>query len=283
MEARPAKKGGLGAATLVADLRRIYGRPGTRRAGGAVTLTNYDDYTMKPSETLLAFIIGSLALAAIGYVFFKSVPVMLLFATAGLYYPVMRRKERIRHRKAQLKLQFKQLLAALSSALSAGKSVETALQESLGDLRLLYPGPDAMIVTELEIMIRRLENGETVESALMLFAARTHVDDIEQFAEVFVTCKRTGGNLVQVIRRTAGLIQDKLDIEQDIQVMIAQKKFESRALTLAPVMMVALLSFSSPDYMEPLYRGAGRMIMCGALVMLYGCYHLTQKIMNIKL
>ncbi|MCZ8515871.1 type II secretion system F family protein [Paenibacillus filicis] len=244
-------------------------------------LTDYNAYRLNRSELLISLAAGCTVMGGIAFVFFKSFWAIVLLSAFGCYYPALRRRRLIEKRKAQLKLQFKQLLSALSSSLSAGRSVESAFREALNDLKLLYPGSGTMIVKELEILLHRLDNGETVESALMQFSKRAHVEDIAQFADVFVICKRTGGNLVQVIRRTAGLIQDKLDIEQDIQVQIAQKKFESKVLILAPVVMVAVLSSSSPDYMEPLYAGAGRLLMLGALTVLAACYRLTQKIMNI--
>ncbi|MNR58056.1 hypothetical protein D3C85_1789660 [compost metagenome] len=64
--------------------------------------------------------------------------------------------------------------------------------------------------------------------------------------------------------------------------MIAQKRFESRVLVVAPIVIVAVLAFSSPEYMEPLYKGSGILIMSICLLLLGACFVLTQKIMNIK-
>jgi tight adherence protein B len=64
--------------------------------------------------------------------------------------------------------------------------------------------------------------------------------------------------------------------------MVAQKRFEAKVLLFAPIAIVALLSFSSPEYMEPLYSGIGRGIMTASLILLLLCSWFTQKIMNIK-
>jgi tight adherence protein B len=127
-----------------------------------------------------------------------------------------------------------------------------------------------------------LENGEPIEAALIDFSRRASLEDATSFTDVFVTCKRTGGNLIEVMKRTSGIIGEKLEIKQDISVMIAQKRFESRVLLLAPILIVAVLSFSSPEYMEPLYRGIGVMIMSFCLLLLGACGWLTHKIMNIR-
>ncbi|MEK3917119.1 type II secretion system F family protein [Paenibacillus sp. FSL H7-0331] len=246
-------------------------------------LLQYNVYEMTSAELIVTVVIAMGILGGIGYVFYQHMIAALLISLAGLYYPKIRRKDLIRKRKALLQLQFKQALASLSSALGAGKSVENAFQEALVDLRLLYPDPRALIVKELETINRRIENGETIEMALKDLSERTQIDDIQQFTEVFATCKRTGGNLVHVIRRTASIIQEKLDIQQEIAVMMAQKRFESRVLAFAPVIVIAVLSFSSPDYMEPMYKGiTGYLIMSAALLILLGCFGITKMIMNIK-
>jgi tight adherence protein B len=248
-----------------------------------VRVPQYNSYVLSKSERIVALLTGWGLAGITAWVFYKSFWMVLLFLLLGTYYPVYRQRGLLKKKRLQLQLQFKQLMASLSSSLGAGRSVESAFQESLTDLKLLYADPETMMIKELQLILRRLENGETIERALLSFSERAEMDDVRQFADVFVTCKRTGGNLVQVMRRTAAIIQDKLDMSQDIQVALSQKRFESRVLTVAPVLMVAVLGISSPDYLEPMYSGAaGRIIMTVALLVFAGCFALTNKIMDIK-
>ena len=92
------------------------------------------------------------------------------------------------------------MLYSLSSALSVGKSVETGLKDSLTDLRVIYPDPQTDILVELEYIIRGISMNNTVESMLQKFAERAHLEDVDNFVDIFVTCKRTGGDLIQVMR-----------------------------------------------------------------------------------
>jgi tight adherence protein B len=245
-------------------------------------LIRYDEYLLSRKEKVLAIFIMGIPLSIIGYIFYKSLIMALLLSSMALLYPKYHREHIIRLRKNKLNVQFKQALSCLSSSLSAGKSVETAFREALEDLRILYPDPSCFIVHEFGVICRRLENGEPIEAALTDFSQRAHLEDATSFTDVFVTCKRTGGNLIEVMKRTSGIIGEKLEIKQDITVMIAQKRFESRVLILAPIIIVAVLSFSSPEYMEPLYKGIGFMIMSFCLLLLGACGWLAQKIMNIK-
>jgi tight adherence protein B len=245
-------------------------------------LLDYNDYKLTRSEWIVCISVSAAFLFGVGMLFYNNVVLALVLSLCALWAPKYRRKQLAEKRRTVLKLQFKQALYALSTALSAGKSVESAFRESVPDLQLLYPGVQAAIIVELEILNRRVDVGEPLEAALIDFGDRSGIADVIQFAEVFSTCKRTGGDLIDVLRRTSNMIGEKLEMEQDIAVMIAQKRFEAKALSLIPFGIVAFLSWSSPDYMAPLYEGAGRLVMTLALVLLGICFLVSQKIMNIR-
>ncbi|MEW9698818.1 type II secretion system F family protein [Paenibacillus sp. SI8] len=249
---------------------------------GISSLVDYDIYVLSTKEKIIAVLMLGLPAIVVGYVFYKSILFALLLGLVGFVFPSIRRRQLIRIRKNKLHVQFKQALSCLSSSMTAGKSIESAFREALEDLKVLYPDPSCLVVVEFSIICRRVENGEPIEAALKNFATRSHLEDVTSFTDVFLTCKRTGGNLVEVMKRTAGVIGEKLEITQDISVMIAQKRFESRVLLFAPIIIVAVLAFTSPEYMEPLYTGSGVLIMTASLLLLGGCYGVIQKIMNIK-
>lgn len=242
---------------------------------------HYDHYRMSLTETLVSGLLAGAVLAGVGYLFYKSAVLCLLLALGGAYYPKLRRAKLVHNRRAELRRQFKHALYALSSALSAGRSVENAFRESVEDLRLLYPEGSADILMELDRINRRTENGEPIERSLLDFGRRSGVDDIVQFAEAFAACKRTGGDLVEVMRRTTNVIGEKLEVEQDIMVLVAQKRFEANALGFVPFVIVGFLAFSSPDYVQPLYEGYGRLIMTAALLVLGASQWIARAIMKI--
>jgi tight adherence protein B len=245
-------------------------------------LIDYNHYQLTSKEKVSAILMLALPAFVVGYIFYKNFILAAALAAVGFAFPRIRKQQLIQLRKNKLYVQFKQALSCLSSSMTVGKSIETAFREALEDLKMLYPDPACLIVVEFSIICRKVENGEPIETALKNLADRSHLEDVRSFTDVFLTCKRTGGNLVEVMKRTATVIGEKLEISQDISVMIAQKRFESRVLLFAPIVIVAVLAFSSPEYMVPLYTGSGVLIMSASLVLLSACYILTQKIMNIK-
>jgi tight adherence protein B len=266
------------------EVEEVVEAPKEKRPKATGGVIDYSVYHLSKQEKVGSIIAGAILFFALGYIFYMNIIVAVVLAGLGLLFPKIRTKSLLVKRKKELAGQFKQALFSISSALSSGKSVENAFQDVVKDLSLLYPDPDTYIIREFELINRRVQNGETIEFALRDFGERSDLEDIQNFADVFLTCKRYGGDLVEVIRRTTSIIADKLEIEQDISILIANKKFEAKILLLAPVGMILMMNLSSGDYMEPLYQfpGAGPVIMTAALAILGFVYWLLQKIMEIK-
>jgi tight adherence protein B len=244
---------------------------------------DYRHYLMSAKQWVTAFAISSSVIFAVGVVFYGDPWIATVLSLSGVFYPRMRRAVLMVRRRKQLTEQFKHALQALSSALGAGKSLESAFVEAIADLRLLYPDPRTFIVRELEAINFQVENRIPIEKAFERFSQRSGVEDIEQFGEILTTCKRSGGDLNFVIRRTSDLIGEKLDIEQEISVQIAQKRFESKVLSAIPIAVIGLLKFSSADYMQPLYHNMGRVIMTVSLLLLTISFVWTKRIMRMSL
>ncbi|MDT2238415.1 type II secretion system F family protein [Paenibacillus larvae] len=191
-------------------------------------LTDYNHYAMSSKQKILTILVAGTILGIVGFIFYNQIIMAFLFAAGGCLTPKYRNITLMRRRKEEMNQQFKQALQCLSTSLSAGKSVENAFRDTLQDLELLYPDPSAMIVQEFGVMVRRLDNGEPIEACILGFAERAGLEDITNFADVFITCKRTGGNLIEVIRRTSHLISEKLQIVQEISVMVAQKNLNPK-------------------------------------------------------
>jgi tight adherence protein B len=249
----------------------------------ANTLIDYSIYELTFNEKAAALVMSAAVVFMITFIFYKDILTAFLLSTSCFYFLRIRRRQLLLRRKSELNDQFKQALFSLSSSLSAGRSFENSIIETVQDLQMLYANPQTYIIVEFNIIVQKLRNGENVEAALRQFSERADMDDIRNFSDVLSICKRSGGNLVEVIRRTAAMIGEKIELQQDISLLVAQKRFESRILSFAPLIIVALLSFSSPDYMLPLYEGIiGHLIMTVALILLFLCFTLTNKIMDIQ-
>lgn len=246
-------------------------------------LTDYDVYEMSVRERIAYILAAAAVVFAVGLIFYQNPIFAGILALASLRFPKIRTAQIIRARKRALSMQFKDMLYALSSSMSAGRSLESAFRDALRDLEILYPDPQTPIMQETGYIIRCIEMNMPVEDALSRFAARAHIEDIENFADVIRVCRRSGGNLIEVIRSSSQMISDKIETKNEIETAITAKKFESRILTCTPIVMVAVLSAASPEYMEPVFHTAlGAIVMTVAVVMFVAAFFIGEKIMQIE-
>ena len=72
----------------------------------------------------------------------------------------------------------------------------------------------------------------------MNFAQRSGLDDVDSFANVFEVCNRKGGNLKQIVGETRSVINDKIEIEMEIQTMVAASKNELNIMMVMPFIIM---------------------------------------------
>ena len=126
---------------------------------------------------------------------------------------------------------------------------------------------------------------QRIEDALEDFARRSGVEEISGFAQIIQICKRTEGNIAKVgIENTAGLLQEKIEIQGEVQVALAKKKMEQKILNVMPVAVLSLLLLLSPDYLAPLYSSfQGRMIMTVCAGLAIASYCISKRMADIAI
>jgi tight adherence protein B len=244
---------------------------------------DYNTYRMTAKERLLCILRAAAVIFTAGYIFYRSIALAMILLPLAFLYPRIRTKEIITKRREELNIQFREALYSISSSLSAGKAIETAFRDAQKELFIQYPDTETYILVELGHINKRIGMNETIEEALTDFAARSHLEDIRNFAEVFTICKRAGGNLVQVVKNTAEIISEKIDVKQEINVLLTEKRLEHRILNLMPILIVLMLSTSAEEFMSPVFTEIlGRVAMTFSLMLFAAAYLISSKIMNIE-
>ena len=109
-------------------------------------------------------------------------------------------------------------------------------------------------------------------------------EEIRDFARILSTIRKTGGNTIEIIKRTTENISSKIDIKEEIGVMIAAKRLEQKIMTFMPMILLLYLRITNGEYVERLYRNPGGvLVMSGAIVMILFADHMGRKIIDIKI
>lgn len=247
-------------------------------------IQSYDTYEMSIREKLFYTAIAAVFIFTLAYIFYRSVAFSIVLTPLALLYPGIKTKEIIKRRKKELNIQFKDMLYSLASSLSAGRTIEHAFREALKDLSMLYPEPSTYILTEIRRIINRLDMNETLERALSEFAERASLEDVDNFVSVMNISKRSGGNIAEIIRSTSAIISDRIEVGQEIDMMLAERKFEQKVLNAVPVLMILLLSVSAPEYIHPVFSTiAGRLTMSASIILIAAAWFISSKVCDIKL
>lgn len=265
-----------------------------------ITTYNYKVYYMKSLEKFLYFMLAFAAGAAVGYLFYGGLakneygdPTTLTWilnivisslvgVVAGVLFIPIRTKQIIKKKQNDLKLQFRELLDALATSIGSGKNVVDSFKAARDDLRVIY-SEEASIIKELDVILDGIANNVDVEKSLLDFGIRSGLDDIISFANVFETCYRKGGNIKEVIKNTQQIISEKMEVEMEIQTIVAGAKNEQTIMTVMPIALIAIIKMMSPEFAANFATSSGILSTTIAVVMFIVAYFVGNVVLAIKI
>jgi len=242
----------------------------------------YENYRLSKKEWVLYGGQGILYLALLTYVFYRNMLVFAALIPLGVCYPLFLKRTLKKKRLEILRLQFRDAILSAASGLNAGYSVENAFRGALREVERIY-GEDSMMAGELRLILRKTRLNQTFEAALKDFADRSGLEDVRNFSEVFLAARKSGGELMKIIARTAEIIGEKIRIQEDILTMTASKRMEQRIMSGIPLLIVLYIETTSPGFFDILYETMiGRLIMTLCVgVYLVSC-QVTHMILEIE-
>ena len=188
----------------------------------------------------------------------------------------------LNEQRSLLSLQFRESILAVSTALNAGYSVENAFIEAYHDMRKMY-GDDAPITKEYQRIVLRLRDNEQIEDIVRDFGRRSGIEDINDFAGVFESAKRIGGDMTAIIKKASSGISEKIDVKREIETSMSSRKLELKIMTAVPFCILLYLQITSSDFISVLYHNpTGQIIMTAALVLYLLGIITAEKIINIE-
>ncbi|MBR3402781.1 MAG: type II secretion system F family protein [Parasporobacterium sp.] len=237
---------------------------------------------MKHSSDHIKDILGTAIIFTVLYLFYRSMWVITLLLPCVMVFRRERRKEREYSRKAVLNAQFRDMLESLAASLRVGYSMENALKECVREMSMTH-GEDSPICEELNLMVNQIGIGMSAEAIFREFAMRSAVEDIDTFASVFSIAKRTGGDMVAIIKETSDSIAGKLDTRSEIAVLISSKRLEQNIMTMIPIGIILYIDLTSGGMLDPLYGNLTGILIMSICLCIYGAaVMLGRKLIRIE-
>lgn len=259
---------------------------------------NYDVYVMKKVEKILYVLFlnavgGGVALVFYGGLFkmdgrpttMTTISNVVVFVLGGLlavkyFLPIVNASLKDR-RTEKLKKQFCDFSATLTNALASGMNMKDSLEAVYNDLQSQY-SEEAYIVVEVKEIINGINNNIPIEVMLEEFGLRSGIPDILNFANVFATCYRTGGDIKSVVRRTTEIISEKTMISSEIRTALTSNKVQMNIMNVLPIIIVFMMRLMSEEFSNSFGTIVGVMGLSFSVFLTIGAYKLGKKIMDIK-
>lgn len=261
-------------------------------------MVNYRVYKMKAPEKLLFFILTVIVGGIVGLVFYANlfmvdgeptkatyISNLIVFFGVGItaavkFLPL--REEQLRDkRKNILNLQFREMLAALASAFSAGENMLGAFQSTQKEMTMQF-GKDSYIAKETREIVEGMNSNITIEKLLKNFASRSGVEDIENFSDIISICYAKGGDMRGIVQNTYDLIGDKISISEEIKTKLTSNKMQQNVMSIVPIVLIGYLRISSSSFAQSFASFTGVIVMTVAAGIFIASYLYGRRITNIK-
>jgi tight adherence protein B len=191
--------------------------------------------------------------------FLISMGVGLVLGFAPIWFAMHKRKAR-----------FNKFLAALPEALDMMVSALRAGHSLIAAMGLVARECPPPVCTEFKSCFEEQNYGLELKTALDNLLARVPLQDLRIVATAIMIQKESGGNLAEVLDKTAHVIRERFRLKRQIGVHTAQGRLTGWILTALPVFLGIALYFMNPDMMSLLWtRPIGVKLLwtgCGMIV-----------------
>ena len=244
----------------------------------------YYKCNMKKTDHILAYIISSIVVAVIAYLFYHLIIISVLVGLAGgIYLEKIYAASTIKKRQKSLRMQFRDFLESMSVAVRAGNVEAQAIKSALKDLKISYSGKSD-IVREVENIILQYEKGGIELKTLFEdFAERSGIEDIYSFATIYSVIEGKSDRFGDILMQTQEIIGDKIEIEQEIETTITSAKSETTTMLVMPIIIVVAMSAMGGGLLDALFTtNVGHVAATVALIIFGISYVLASKASDIE-
>jgi tight adherence protein B len=224
-------------------------------------------------SSALTILLSSAGLAAVGFgVVYLWVPVIAIQVLAGLVlscapygYVAFKASRRLNKFNAGLADAIDMMARALRAGHSMTASINVIAEQSAEPVR-----------SEFSEVFKQQNFGLPIRDAMGQMLDRVPSQDLRVLVTGILVQKETGGNLAEILDRTAATIRERLKIQGEIRTHTAQGRMTGYILCSLPIVMLVVINFINPGYSNVLtdtptghmisYIGISLLILGGLII-----------------
>jgi tight adherence protein B len=271
----------LGAAVFLAVLASLLDQQGPlargfRRYAGYLDALLRGLFLPATGAKLASWQIGAV-LGAVALVLLLELDFWYVWVGGALAGPTIYLERKKRQRRQELEKQLDAFVLALANALKSIPSVNAAFQS-------VAETSSSPIKEEIELCIREMRIGCTLDEALLHMAARVGSQRLDSVLAAVILGRQIGGNLPRVLESTASSIREISRLEGVLRTKTSEAKMQLYVIGAAPFVLVLALSQMSPGYFDPLQQSPlGYAIGMGAIGSWLLALYLARQVLSVSL
>ncbi|MFC4557606.1 type II secretion system F family protein [Virgibacillus kekensis] len=164
------------------------------------------------------------------------------------------------------------MMGSLRAGFSFVQSLQMVAEESYSPIK-----------EEVEIVIKSMQYGTTMEDALIEWQKRMPSDDLGLLVDAILIQRQVGGNLAYLLDKIVETIRERTKIENQIKTLTAQGRLSGIIISLLPIGLGFVIYLMNPGYISTLFTETfGQIMLGGALVGGVIGFFLIRKITTIE-
>jgi tight adherence protein B len=231
-------------------------------------------------ETPVRYVLAAQIAAIVGIVvlvILTSAPLMLLLVAVVVMAPGVILERKRKERVAQIEQKLETFVLALANALRASPSAGRALA-------MVQPVTPAPLDREIELVLREMRVGSTLEQALGNLSARVRSFQVDAAMSCLLIGRQTGGNVPLILDGAAATLREITRLQGVLRAKTADGRAQANVLAVFPLVLIIAFEAVNPGYFQPLLDSTtGWIIMVLALGMWVSSIIITRRIMAVQL
>jgi tight adherence protein B len=224
------------------------------RLGKTGRVISVGQYMVATIATIVVIILGLFLFAHLG-----PLPSLMFGAALGLFVPHYVIGRMGRRRVAAFIGLFPEAIDLMVRALRAGLPISEAIVnagQEIGD----------PVGVEFRNIEQGMKLGRDLDSMLWEIAKRIEAPEFRFFIIALNVQRETGGNLAETLSNLSNVLRGRRAMRAKARAMASEARASTAILGSLPILVTAILMFTSPTYIQPLFTDVRGLMLLGVAV-----------------
>jgi len=215
------------------------------------------------------------------YFLYKNYLVSILIFSIFFIIRMLNKAYFIKKEKKIILLNFYDFLICLTYQFNYVSNYYNGFKQAYEDYIKIYGENTFSNILKQAINVKSISQDD--KSYLIYIKDAINIEEVSDFITSTLICLNMGNDISNNIKNSLLVIKEKIETEQNIAILITQKKTEQVIVSIIPFVIIAIFSLTASDYLNVMYTTSiGKIVMtiAGALFIIQKM--IGDKIVNIE-